>query len=99
MSIVNYTNVTGIQDLLVSVNTGTNDVFWVAILFMVFLVMLFIMSKAGLEASLLISSFVGIIVGVLMAVGNLIAWRYVLILFGILIFIVLIIYYSSSRTG
>lgn len=92
---VNWTNVTSWSDVLATPNTNSGGWFWMLILYGTFIVSTLLLSWSGFEASLLVSSFIGLIFGLMLVYGDVVAWQWLLPFVGIIIFLML--YISWNR--
>ena len=102
MSATNWTNVTTFQDILQIPNQHI-DVwlinFWSGMLLMVFFVILLTMIYLGtaIEAALLATGFICLILSLILVFMNLISWAFVLLFMSTLIMLMLYIIWSSNR--
>lgn len=62
----NYTNITSVQEFFLGANTGSNGTFWTVTLYMVWIVLLGTMLKFGFVRAVISSSFISIIIGMLL---------------------------------
>lgn len=91
----NFSAINSFDDMLVAANT--NSPFWLGMLIMIFAVFLISFSTyGGFVMGLLAASFVGFIIGLFLAYMGLVAWTWVLMLFGILLFSILYIAFSKK---
>ena len=93
----NWTNVSTIKDMFTVPNTNTGGNFYMAIMFMIVIVVLITMSSFGIEIGLLTAGFVGLVTSLFLAYMGLLAWQFVLIFLGLLIALFLYIVWSSNR--
>lgn len=98
MSVINWTNITDFGQIPQVANTATAGGFWTSVLFMIWVVLLLILSPFGFEAGLLTSAFLCLILGVLLAYAHLVAWTYVLVFVGIILFMILYIIWNTTKT-
>lgn len=94
---INWTNVTTWTGALATANTNTGGWFWVLINFGVFFLALLIISLWGFEVALLASSFIGLILGILLAYIGLIAWGWVLVFVGLILISILYIIWTTDK--
>lgn len=94
---VNWTNVTAPADLLRLPNENTGGNFWASIIIMLWVVLIIIFSKLGFEISILASSFLMLVLTVLMVYAGLVSWTLALFFLGIILFMFLYIVWSSNR--
>lgn len=98
MEAVNWSNLTDLGDLPEQANRASGGSFLVGILYMLWIIMILLMMQWGFEVAIVASSFVFLIVALLMVYGGLIAWYYVLTFVGILLFMFLYIIFSSKKS-
>jgi hypothetical protein len=96
MVAVNWSNMTSLSQLPAAANTATGDVFWVGILYMIWLILLLILISFSLEVAILTSSFLALIIGLLLVYGNLVAWQWILPFVGIMLFMFLYITWTNQ---
>ena len=64
--------------------------------FLPFIIAMIVLLPAGWEAALMIAAFIGLILGLLLAYANLVAWWVIGVFVGIEIFMILYVYWSSK---
>ena len=95
MTPTNFSNINSFEDMLVAANT--NSPFWLGMLIMIFAVFFITFATyGGFALGLLAASFVGFVLGLFLAYMGLVAWTWVLMIFGILIFTILYIAFSKD---
>jgi hypothetical protein len=94
----NWTGVIDPSTLLVMANTNTGGYFWLGILFMIYVVLIIAFIPFGVEASILTSSFVGLVLGIFLVYMSLIGWKWLLFFVGIILFMFIYIVWSSGKT-
>lgn len=94
---VNWTNVTTPGDLLAVPNTNTGGNFWLAIIFMVWVVLIIAFLGIGFEGAILVASFIALVASLFLVYMNLVAWQWSLFFLGFIIFMILYIVWSSSK--
>lgn len=97
MANINWSNITDLGQVPAAANTASSGSFWVGMLYMMWVILLMLTLTFGFEVAILTSSFVMLVVGILMVYAGLIAWQWVLTFVGILIFMFLYIIWSSSK--
>ncbi|MDI6738154.1 MAG: hypothetical protein QME12_06615 [Nanoarchaeota archaeon] len=97
MTGVNWSNMSDLSELPQAANTTTGGTFWVGMLYMVWVILMLTLSGYGLEAALLIASFASMIIGILLAYADLVAWGHVLFFVAVMLFMFLYIMYTNSR--
>lgn len=95
MSIINWTNITNAGQLLDLPNVSTGGSFWVAVVFLVFLVLLVIFMQFGWEVAILGSAFICMIISLFLTYMEVLAFKWVLFFIGMLIFFFMYIIYKS----
>jgi len=99
MTEVNWTNITNPTNFLATPNTNTGGWFWTACVYMVWFVLLLTFLGFTFEVAILTSSFIALIASILLAYAGLVAWWVVLFFAGVILFIILYIVFSNSRTS
>ena len=94
---VNWSAITTPQDLLGIPNTNTGGWFWLSMLYMIWFILMFILSAFGIERAIISSSMVCLIVGMLLSYMNLIAWQWCLFFVGVMIFMFLYIMWARRE--
>ena len=97
MAEINWSNITDFGQIPAAANTASNGSFWVGMLYMIWIILIFLMIGYGFEVAIVVSSFVGLILGLLLAYTGLIAWTWVLTFVGILVFSFLYIIWSTNK--
>lgn len=91
----NWTNITDFEGLLVAANDGSP--FWLGMLIMIYAIFVIsFTSMSNFIVGLLAASFVALIIGLILAYMSLVAWTWVLLIFGILIFTMLYIVFQKK---
>lgn len=91
---VNWTNMTDFASLPAKANETAP--FWTGILYMIWIVLIFLMMGFGFDIAILAASFVALVIGMLLAYANLIAWANVGVFAGLLFFMFIYIAYSKK---
>ncbi len=94
---VNWTNVTTWTDVLQTANTNTGSWFWTLIMYAIFIVGLLILSAWGFETAVLGSAFIGLVFGIFLVYGGLVAWEWLLTFLGIILIMFLYIAWSGKK--
>jgi len=97
MVIINWTNVTDFGDIPALANTATGGSFWVGILFMMWLILMILMSFFGFEVAIVTASFLALIMGLVLVYAGLVAWAWLMVFVGILLFMFLYIIWSTQK--
>jgi hypothetical protein len=93
----NWTNVSDFGGMLAIANDNTGGYFWASMMFMIFIVSFFSMIGFGFEVALLSSAFAGLIIGILLAYMDLVAWSWVVMFAGITILSFIWIMYNQKE--
>jgi hypothetical protein len=93
--IINWTSITTIDATLGAANTATGGWFWLGMLCMLDVIVILFLMNTGVEAALFAGGFFGLVLGILFAYMNLIAWQWVLAFVGLIIFV--FIYSTYNR--
>lgn len=97
MTAINWSNMTSPQDFLAAANTNSAGTFWTGMLVLIILVLFLAMISFGAEAALMVSLFIGMMLGIFLLYLGLISPTVVGIITGIEIFMVLYFMYSSRQ--
>lgn len=97
MAVINWTNVTSFEQLPALANQATGGGFWVGMLFMMFVVLLLILSFWGFETALIVSAFLGFLLALGLVYAGLISWTYTLVFVGIILVMILYIIVGSPK--
>lgn len=96
---INWSNITSPERFLAVPNTNTGGNFWTACLFMVWFILLLAFLNFNVEVAILSSSFIVLIASILLAYAGLVAWWVCLFFAGVILFMILYIVWSNSRTS
>ena len=96
MGAINWTNITSAGQLLATPNTNTGGWFWVATNLLLWLVLIGVFSRFGIEAALLAGSFISLVFAFIFAYAGLIAWGWCLFFVGWILFTILYVVYSRK---
>lgn len=94
---INWTNVTNFNDVLAGANSNSGSWFWTLINYGVWIVLLILFSVYGWEVTLLVSSFIALILGLFLVYSGLMGWAWVLTFLGAILFIILYIIWTSPK--
>jgi len=94
---INWSNVTNFGQIPSLANDASNGTFWAGMLYMCWIIMILIMIGYGFEVALLVSSFIGLIIALLLVYSGLIAWYHIVTFVGIILFMFLYIIWSGSK--
>lgn len=95
-AIINWSNVTDLSQVPSQANVAMDGGFWVGMLFMLWIIMIILSHNFGLEASLLMSSFLAFILGMLLSYADLMAWQWNLVFVAVIFFMFLYITYNKK---
>jgi hypothetical protein len=84
----NWSNITTFEDMLVSANSGAP--FWTLMLFMIWAVLTITFMPFGTTIALLAGSFLGGLIGIFLVYMGLVAWKWVLGMFALMLAIIII---------
>jgi len=88
---------TDLSQLPAQANTASGGSFWVAMLYMLWVIFLLFFSTYGFELSILVSSFLCLIIGLLLVYAGLMAWGWCAFFVGILIIMFFYIMFSEKK--
>jgi hypothetical protein len=94
---VNWTNVTTWTGILQTANTNSGSWFWTFILYGLFFIFLILFSGLGLESSVLISSFVALVIGLFLVYADLVAFQWILTFVGLILIMFMYIAWTSKK--
>jgi len=97
MASINWSNMTDFGQLPGAANTASGGSFWVGMLYMMWIILMLILMVYGFEVAILTSSFVFLVIGLIMVYAGLIAWTWVLVFVGVILFMFLYIIWSSPK--
>lgn len=83
----NWTNIDSFETLLSSANTYSP--FWTMMLFMMYVILVITFLPYGFTAAILAGSFMAGLIGLLLVYMGLVAWKWVLMLFGLIITVII----------
>lgn len=98
VSYINWSNVTDLSSLPSLANTGTEGSFWMVILYMIWIILMLVIMAYGFEVSMLVSSFIALIIGLLLVYAGLIAWIWILPFLAVIILMFLYITWNKNKT-
>lgn len=91
------TNMTGLENLALAANATTSNTFWAGMYWMGLLIVLILSSVFGFEIAMLLTFFIGLVVGIFMLYLGWITITVFGITEGILIFAVIYLLWSSNK--
>lgn len=97
MAIINWTNITDFGQIPAAANTASGGTFWVGMLYMIWIILILLTSFFGFEIAILTSSFLSLILGIILVYAGLIAWKWVVTFVGVILFMFLYIIFSSQK--
>jgi len=96
---INWSNVTSPERLLAVPNLNTGGWFWTACVYMVWIVLLLAFLGFNFEIAVLTSSFIALIASIILVYAGLMAWEHCLFFGGAILFMIIYIAWSNSRTS
>lgn len=97
MAVTNlFANATTWIDILVIPNTQTGGYFWLGMLVLVFAVLLITLLSFGFEVAMLTAAFITFVIGLFFVYLGLVGWQWLMMFFGIILFIILYITWNSK---
>jgi hypothetical protein len=93
----NWTNITTPENLLQIPNANTNGGFWTVTIFMIWIILLILLSSFGFEVAILVASFLALVGSVFLLYMGLISLKIMLFFLGVILFYILYIVWSSSK--
>jgi hypothetical protein len=98
MTAINWSNITDFGQIPAQANVATDGSFWVGMLYMIWIILIMLTLSWGFEVAIIVSSFVGLVLGLLLVYADLIAWSWVLVFVAVLVFMFLYIIWSSKKS-
>ena len=95
--VINWSNITSWVQVLQVANTNSNSWFWTLIMFAIFFIALMLFSVINIQTAVLSASFVGLILGIFLSYGGLIAWEWVLVFVGLILIMFLYISWTGKK--
>jgi hypothetical protein len=96
--LVNWSNLSDFAQLPSQANLVTGGSFWLGVLVLIWVVILLLTLVYGFETALLTSSFLALIVGMLLSFADLLNWLFVLPFIAVILFVFLYITYFKAKT-
>jgi hypothetical protein len=97
MSQINWSNVSNFNDYLQASNTGSEGLFWITVVYLIFAVILISMSIFSFEAAILTAAFIGLILSLMLAFAGLVGFWVVGTFVGIILFMLLYLNWINPR--
>jgi len=91
---INWSNITDFGQVPAAANTASDGSFWVGMLYMIWIILILLTISYGFEVALLVSSFASLVIGLLLVYAGLVAWEWVTVFVGVLIFMFFYIMWS-----
>lgn len=98
MPSINWSNVTDLSQLPQEANNASGGSFWVGMLYMLWIIAMLLMVAWGFEVAIIVSSFLALVLGLMLVYAGLIAWEWCLTFVGIILFMFLYVIWSSKKT-
>lgn len=97
MTAINWTNMTSMADLPTLANTASGGSFWVSMLYMIWIILILLVIAYGFEIALFTSSFICLVLGLLLVYAGLVNWIYVIVFAGIILFLFLYTIFINEK--
>lgn len=97
MAYINWSNITGFDEIPEAANTASGGSFWVGMFYMLWIILIFLFVGFGFEVAIIVASFIMIILGLIFVYANLMALAHLLTVVGVLLFMFLYIIWSSPK--
>jgi hypothetical protein len=98
LAVINWSNVTDFGQLPSQANTASGGSFWIGMFYMLWVVLIMTFIGFGWEISLLVSSFLMLVIGLLLAYSGLVSFAgSVGFMAGVIIFMFLYIIFTSNK--
>jgi hypothetical protein len=102
MTLYNNTNIgnlSSVNDLLVLLNTNTNNAFWAGMYWLVMTIVLFSSLVFGFEVAIILTFFTGLLTGIMLLYLGLINITIFAMTEGLLLFFVLYLIYTTNKSN
>lgn len=90
-------NISNFGDILNQLNTNTDGMFWVAIYWLVIIILFLSTIGFGFEAGVILSLFVGVLLGIFLTTAGLLNQTYYGISLALLLILIIHLIYKASR--
>lgn len=97
MAYINWSNVTDLGQIPGQANIASGGSFWVGMFYMCWVILILLLVGWGLEVSIIVASFVMIVLGILAVYAGLFAWSHLITVLAVELFMFLYIIWSSSK--
>lgn len=97
MTRINWSDFTDFGQLPALANTASGGSFWVAVLYLLWIIALMGLISYGFITALTTASFLALVAGLIMVYAELIAFKYVLVFIGIILFMFLYIMFVDRN--
>lgn len=97
MSGANWSNFTDFTQLPQKANEASSSSFWAGMLMMVWVVLFLLLIGFGFEVALMVSSFIALIIAILLAYAELVAWSYIAMFAAIIVFEFLYVMFLQKK--
>lgn len=94
---INWSNVTDFGQLPEQANVASGGTFWVGMFYMMWVILIKLFIGFGFEVSIIVASFLMIVIGLLMVYSGLFAWTHLVSVIAVLLFMFLYTIWSSSK--
>jgi hypothetical protein len=96
MNPINWSNITSADQIISAPNIVTGGSFWVAMMFMTWIILLMLFIPWGFEVALVASAFIGFIIGLPLVYLGVVAWQYLMVFLGIIMFMFIYIIWNNK---
>jgi hypothetical protein len=97
INLINWTNISDFSGIMQVPNTAVGGFFYSTILFIIFIILVMLFISTGLETALLVSASIILLPSVFLAYANLVDWWVTGSFIGVIIFIVMYMYWGSKQ--
>jgi len=97
MPSVNWTSITDFGQIPAAANTASSGSFWIGMFYMLWIILIMLFVGFGFEVALTVSSFIAIVLGLLLVYADLMAWEHLITVVAVELFMFLYIIWSSSK--
>lgn len=95
MPSINWSNLTSLNQIPAEANTSSGGYFWVSMLYMIWVLLILLLAYAGFEIAIITSTFIALIIGVVLVYSGLVDFMHLLLFLAVLLFMILYSYYSN----
>ena len=97
MALLNWSNITGFEQIPALANTATDGFFWKGMVWMIFIVLIFLFLNFGFETAIIVPATICLLLSILMLYAGLVTVVTPMFFLAIILFFIVYITYSASK--